>query len=135
VRDRIIHPGVTRAIIATLRCTLAAMLAITVVAARPSMMTSHDMAGMPHDCGMARSSHQQSSTDHGCSTTARDTCCDDCMCAGPIGSGAKEPEIVLVATYTRVATVIEHPTEVVRSRRQPALRLPPPLGPPLLVRS
>ena len=28
-------------------------------------------------------------TDHGCPATAQDACCDDCMCAGPIGSGAR----------------------------------------------
>jgi hypothetical protein len=134
-RDRINHPPVSRAIISSLRCVLAAMLAIVVVAARPSMMTSHAMAGMPHDCGMAMPSHQHSGTEHGCPTTAQDTCCDDCLCAGPIGSVASEPVVVLVATYTRVATAIEHPREVVRSRRQPALRLPPPLGPPLITRS
>ena len=75
------------------------------------------------------------STDHDCSNATRDTCCDDCLCAGPIGTGAGEPVIVLVATYAHVATEIEQPTEVVRSHHQPALRLPPPLGPPLITRS
>jgi hypothetical protein len=118
-----------------MRCALAAMLAIVVVGARPSMMTSHAMPGMQHGCGMTMASGQSTHTDHGCSTTAQDECCDDCMCAGPIGTGVREPVVVLVATYAQVATVIEHPTEVVRSHRQPSLRLPPPLGPPLLVRS
>ena len=135
VREPIIHPRVTRSIIASIRCVLAAMLAITVVAARPSMMTSHEMAGMPHGCGMAMHSHHQTSTDHDCSSTTKDTCCDDCLCAGPIGSGAIEPVVVLVATYTHVVTVIDRPVQVVRSSRQPALRLPPPLGPPLDTRS
>lgn len=134
-RDRFIHPAVTRRIISSLRCALAGMLAIAVVAARPSMMTSHAMPGMQHDCGMTMPSHHSTSTDHSCSLTAQDTCCDDCMCAGPIGYGAREPVVVLVATYTRVRTAIEQPTEVVRSRRQPALRLPPSLGPPQLTRS
>jgi hypothetical protein len=111
------------------------MLAVAVVAARPSMMTSHEMAGMGHGCGMAMTSHQQTSTDHECSNTTKDMCCDDCLCAGPIGSGVSEPVVVLVATYVHVATVIERPTEIVRSRLQPALRLPPPLGPPLITRS
>jgi hypothetical protein len=134
-RGRVIHPAVIRRIISSLRCALAAMLAIAVVAARPSMMTSHAMPGMHHDCRMTMPSNHSTSPDHGCSTTAQDACCDDCMCAGPIGYGAREPSVVLVATYARVATVIERPTEVVRSRRQPALRLPPPLGPPLITRS
>ena len=134
-RDRVIHPAVIRRIISSMRCALAAMLAIAVVAARPSMMTSHVMPGMQHDCGMAMPSHHSTSTDHGCSSTGQDVCCDDCMCAGPIGYGAREPVVVLVATYARVRTVVEHPTEVVRSRRQPALRLPPPVGPPLFTRN
>jgi hypothetical protein len=129
------HFAVTGTIISSLRCALAAMLAIAVVAARPSMMTSHAMDAMPHGCGMAMTSHQGGRTDHDCSNSTRDTCCDDCLCAGPIGTGAGEPVIVLVATYAHVATEVEQPTEVVRSHHQPALRLPPPLGPPLITRS
>jgi hypothetical protein len=129
------HPRVTRSIISAVRCALAAMLAVAVVAARPSMMTSHAQAGMPHGCGMTMPAHQQTGTDHGCSTPAQEACCDDCMCAGPIGTGAREPLVVLVATYVHVTTEIEQPTQIVRSHQQPALRLPPPLGPPLLIRS
>ena len=129
------HFAVTRTILSALRCALAAMLAITVVAARPSMMTSHAMAGMPHGCSMSMASHQRTGTDHDCSNTTRDECCDDCLCAGPIGFGAREPVVVIIATYVHIATVIEPPTEVVRSHHQPALRLPPPLGPPLIARS
>jgi hypothetical protein len=126
---------VIRTIVSSLRCALAAMLAIAIVAARPSMMTSHATSGMQHGCGMAMHSHQHTGADHGCSPTTRDACCDDCLCAGPIGSDVKEPLVVIVATYTHVPIVVEHPTEVVRSRHQPALRLPPPLGPPLITRS
>lgn len=129
------HFDVTRTIVSALRCALAAMLAIAVVAARPSMVTSHAMAGMPHGCGMSMASHQGTSTDHDCSNTTRDECCDDCLCAGPIGFGAREPVVVLVATYAHIATVTQPVTEVVRSHHQPALRLPPPLGPPLITRS
>jgi hypothetical protein len=134
-RNSVNHPFVIRTIVSSLRCALAAMLAIAIVAARPSMLTAHAMSGMQHGCGMAMQSHQHTSPDHGCSKTTRDACCDDCMCAGPIGSDVKEPLVVIVETYRHVAIVIEHPTEVVRSRRQPALRLPPPLGPPLITRS
>ena len=134
-RDRIIHPSVIRLIVSSMRCALAAMLAVAVVAARPSMMTSHAMPAMPHGCGMAMPSHHPTSTDHGCSTTGQDECCDDCMCAGPIGYGAREPVVVLVATYAHVGTVIEQPSEIVRSHRQSALRLPPPLGPPHITHS
>jgi hypothetical protein len=129
------HPRVTRSLVSAVRCALAAMLAIAMVAARPSMMASHARAAMPDGCGMTMTSHPRTSTDHDCSMPAQDACCDDCMCAGPVGSDVREPIVVLVATYAHVATVIEQPTEVVRTRRQPALRLPPPLGPPLLTRS
>jgi len=126
---------VIRSFIASARCALVAMLAIAMVAARPAMMASHALPGMGHGCGMEMPSQQSQHSDHGCPTTAQDACCDDCMCACAIGSDVRKPVVVLVATYTRVATVIEEPTEVVRSHRQPALRLPPPLGPPHTTRS
>jgi hypothetical protein len=126
---------VIRSIVFSLRCALVAMLAIAIVSARPAMMASHAMPGTQHGCGMAMPSHHPAHTGHGCSTTTERSCCDDCMCACAIGSDVRKPVVVLVATYARVATVIEHPREIVRSRRQPALRLPPPLGPPLITRS
>ena len=134
-RNSVNHRLVIRTIVSSMRSALAAMLAIAIVAARPSMMTSHATSGMQHGCRMAMHSHQHTSTEHGCSPTTRDACCDDCMCAGPIGSDVKEPLVVIVATYRHVPTVVEHPAEIVRSRRQPALRLPPPLGPPHITRS
>jgi hypothetical protein len=126
---------VIRSIVYTLRCALVAMLAIAIVSARPAMMASHAIPDAQHRCGMAMPSHHSSHTDHGCSTTTEGSCCDDCMCACAIGSNVKKPVVVLVATYTHVATTIEHPVEIVRSRRPPALRLPPPLGPPLFTRN
>lgn len=125
---------VIRSVASSMRCALVAMLAIAIVVARPVMLSSHSMPGMGHGCGMAMAS-EHSQTDHRCPTTSQDACCDDCMCACAIGSDVRKPVVVLAATYARVATVIEHPTEVVRPRRQPALRLPPPLGPPLITRS
>jgi hypothetical protein len=129
------HPHVIRSIASSLRCALVAMLAIAIVVARPAMMASHATLGMGHGCGMAMTMPQSSHPDHDCSGNAKDACCDDCMCACAIGSDVREPAIALVATYTRVVTVIARPNEVVRVRRQPALRLPPPLGPPLITRS
>jgi hypothetical protein len=123
-----------RAIVSSLRCAVLAMLAVAIVAARPTMMASHAAPGMAHGCGMAMPSHHSSHSDHGCSTTAKDACCDDCMCACAIGSGVIKPVVVLVATVARVSTPNERPSKVVRARRQAALRLPPPLGPPLLTR-
>ncbi|HMA04092.1 MAG: hypothetical protein ACM34L_13605 [Gemmatimonas sp.] len=124
-----------RSIASSARCALVAMLAIAMVAARPVMMSSHALPGAAHGCGMEMPSQHSQHSDHGCPTTAQDACCDDCMCACAIGSDVRKPVVVLVATYTRVATVIEEPAEVVRSHQQPALRLPPPLGPPHLTRS
>jgi hypothetical protein len=126
---------VIRSIVYSLRCALVAMLAVAIVSARPAMMASHAMPGMQHGCSMTMPSQHPAHTDHGCSITTEQSCCDDCMCACAIGSGVRKPVVVLVAMYARVATVIERPREIVRSRRQPALRLPPPLGPPLITRS
>jgi len=126
---------VIRSFIASARCALVAMLAIAMVAARPVMMSSHSLPGAEQGCGMAMPSQHSQHSDHRCPTTTQDACCDDCMCACAIGSDVRKPVVVMVATYTRVATVIEEPTEVVRSHRQPALRLPPPLGPPHTTRS
>jgi hypothetical protein len=119
-----------------LRCALVAMLAIAIVSARPAMMASHAMAGAQQDgCHMAMPSHHPMQMDHGCSMTSEAACCDDCMCACAIGSDVRKPVVVLAATYARVPTEIQRPTQVVRIRRQPALRLPPPLGPPRITRS
>jgi hypothetical protein len=126
---------VIRSIVYSLRCALVAMLALAIVSARPAMMASHAMPGAQHGCGMAMQSHHSTHSGHGCSITTEKSCCDDCMCACAIGSGVRKPLVVLVATYARVATTIEHPTEVVRSHRPPALRLPPPLGPPRFTHS
>jgi hypothetical protein len=126
---------VIRSIAYSLRCALVAMLAIATVGARPTMMAAHSMPAMQHGCGMAMPSHHSTSTDHGCSMTTEGACCDDCMGACTIGSDVRKPLVVLVATYTHVVTVIEHPAEIVRTRRQPALRLPPQLGPPQVTRS
>jgi hypothetical protein len=125
---------VIRSIVFSLRCAFVAMLAVAIVAARPAMMASHTMPGMSHGCGMAMPSHHSTNADHRCSTTDA-ACCDDCMCACAIGSDVRKPVVVLVATYTHVATKIEQPTQPVLERRQPALRLPPPLGPPRITRS
>ena len=112
------------------------MLAIATVGASPAMMMmSHDMPGMQDGCGMAMHEQHAPRSDHQCHTTSHGQCCTDCVCACAIGSDVRTPLITLVATYTHVATVIEQPPTVVRSNRQPALRLPPPLGPPLSTRS
>ncbi|MEP7065976.1 MAG: hypothetical protein ABI889_08095 [Gemmatimonadota bacterium] len=124
-----------RSITSSLRCALVAMLAIALVAARPAMMAAHSMPAMQHGCGMAMPSHHPTNTDHGCSITTEGACCDDCMCACAIGSDVRQPLVVLVATFVHVTPVIAWPAEIVRARHQPALRLPPQLGPPQVARS
>jgi hypothetical protein len=124
-----------RTILYSLRCALVALLAVAIVSARPAMMLSHAVPGAPHGCGMTMAMHHSSHSDHRCPPTGDGVCCDDCMCACAIGSDVRRPVVVLVAMYTRAATPIERPAEVVRARRPLALRLPPPLGPPLFTRS
>ena len=118
-----------------LRCALVATLSIAMVSARPAMMLSHAAPGASHGCGMAMAAHHSSHQDHQCPRTSGDACCDDCMGACAIGSDVRKSVVVFVATYSQVATVIEYPAQVVRPRQPLALRLPPPVGPPLLVRS
>jgi hypothetical protein len=124
-----------RPLISSLRSALVAMLAIAIVAARPAMMASHDMPGMANDCGMAMRSHGPTHADHGCPSTTQDECCNDCVCACAIGSDVKMPLVVLVATYMHVTPAVVQPVRIVPSSREPALLLPPPLGPPLSTRS
>ena len=118
-----------------LRCALVATLSLAMVSARPAMMLSHGMPSGQHGCGMSMSMHHSSHEDHQCPRTDHSACCDECMGACAIGSDVSKPVVVLVATYSQVATIIEYPAQVVRPRQPLALRLPPPLGPPLLVRS
>lgn len=134
---RINHFVRMRAFIFSLRLALVAMLAIATVGASPAMMMMpHDMSGMQDmSCGMEMQGQQSSHSDHKCPATTHGRCCTDCVCACAIGSNVRAPLITLIATYTHIATVIEQPATVVRSSRQPALRLPPPLGPPLSSRS
>jgi hypothetical protein len=118
-----------------LRCALVAALSLAMVSARPAMIVSHGVSGAQHECGTAMPTHHSSHQDHRCPTTDDGACCDDCMCACAIGSDVRESVVTLVASYSHVATVIEYPAQVVRPRQPLALRLPPPLGPPLLARS
>lgn len=131
----VIHPSVIRSTLFALRCTLVAMLSLAMVSARPAMMLSHAVPGAQHGCGMAMSTHHSSHSDHQCPATDDGACCDDCICACAIGSDVRASVVALVSTYTQLPTVIDRPAQVVRPRQPIALRLPPPLGPPLLVRS
>ncbi|MEO7039561.1 MAG: hypothetical protein ABI446_08670 [Gemmatimonadaceae bacterium] len=57
------------------------------------------------------------------------------MCACIVDVGSTNAVIALVATYTHPVAVTSRYSEVVRERKPLALRLPPPIGPPLLTRS
>jgi len=118
-----------------LRCVFVAMLSLAMISARPAMMLAHGVPGVQHGCGMAMSTHHSSHENHRCSGTGDGACCEDCICACAIGSDVAKPVVMLVATYSHIATSIAYPAQVVRPRQPFALRLPPPLGPPLLVRS
>jgi hypothetical protein len=127
-----------RTLVHSLRCALVALLALTIVSASPAMMFAHAGDGMEHGCGMSMSMQHgggPSHTDRHCSSTSDGTCCHDCLCACMIGSGSGDPVVALTATYTHPLAVASRFSEVVRQRKALALRLPPPIGPPLLSRS
>lgn len=128
-----------RAAVYSLRCALVALLALTIVSARPAMLLAHAGDGMRHGCGMSMSSHHTatpgSHTDHHCSSTDDSNCCDNCLCACAVGADMTRSVVALEATYTHPASVASRFSEVVRERKPLALRLPPPIGPPLLTRS
>jgi hypothetical protein len=130
---------VIRTAVYSLRCALVALLALSNVSARPAMMLSHAGDGMQHGCGKSMASHHASSrvphSNHRCNNTDDGTCCDDCLCACPVGAGVSHSVVALTATYTHPAAVASRFAEVVRERRALALRLPPPIGPPLFTRS
>jgi hypothetical protein len=134
-----IHSLVIRTLVHSLRCAVVALLALAIVSARPAMMLSHAGDGMQHGCGMATPSHNQSGqsshTRQHCSSTDEGSCCDDCLCACAVGADIRLPAIALTATYTHPRAVATRFSEVVRERKPLALRLPPPIGPPLFTRS
>ena len=138
-RRPVIHPPVIRTAVYSLRCALVALLALTIVSARPAMMLAHAGDGMQHGCGKSMSSHHSatpgSHTDHHCSNTDDGNCCDDCLCACAVGADMTHPVVALTATYTHPVAVAARFSEIVRVRKPLALRLPPPIGPPLLTRS
>jgi hypothetical protein len=129
------HFRVIRSTLFVLRCAFLAAFSLAMIAARPAMMLAHGAPAAQHGCGMAMATHHSPHESHRCSSTGSDECCDDCMSACAIGSDLKESVVMLAATYTQVATVIAYPAQIVRPRQPLALRLPPPLGPPLLARS
>lgn len=103
------------------------------------MMLSHTNEAMQHGCGMSmaadRASRDSERSGHQCPRTDDGSCCADCLCACIVGAGAGAEVITLIATYSYPLTVSSRFTEVVRERKALALRLPPPIGPPLFTRS
>ncbi len=127
-----------RTFLYALRCTLVALLALAIVSARPAMTLGHAGDGMQHGCGMSMGPHHaghESHTDQHCSSTDDGNCCDDCLCACMVGAGMRDAVVALTASYTHPAAVATRFAEVVRERKPLALRLPPPIGPPLFTRS
>lgn len=133
--DPVIHPPVIRTVLFSLRCALVALLALSIVSAQPAMMMAHAGDGMQHGCGVSMQGHHESHPGQHCSSTEDGSCCDNCLCACPIGDGMSLAIVALTATYTHPVAVVSRPAEVVRVRQPLALRLPPPIGPPLFTRS
>ncbi|MEO6208547.1 MAG: hypothetical protein ABIQ10_00345 [Gemmatimonadaceae bacterium] len=128
-----------RSAVHSLRCALVALLTLSIVSTRPAMMLSHASEAMPHGCGMSMAAHHTSRDSerpgHQCPVTDDGSCCDDCLCACIVGVGAGDAVVTLTATYSYPLTESSRFTEVVRERKALALRLPPPIGPPLFTRS
>lgn len=122
-----------------LRCALVALLALSIVSTRPAMMLSHTGESMSHGCRMSmaahHTSHDSEQPDHQCPGTDDGSCCTDCLNACIVGAGAGSAVVTFTATYSHPQTVSSRFTEVVRERKALALRLPPPIGPPLFTRS
>ncbi|MDQ2931672.1 MAG: hypothetical protein M3Y05_12780 [Gemmatimonadota bacterium] len=128
-----------RSAVYSLRCALVALLALSIVSTQPAMMLSHASEAMPPGCGMSMAAHHSSRDSerprHQCPSTDDRSCCSDCLSACIVGAGAGSAVITLAATYSYPLAVSSRFTEVVRERKALALRLPPPIGPPLFTRS
>lgn len=118
----------------TLRSAFVALLALSLVTARPAMLLAHAGPAAEHECGM-HMSHGAQHSGHHCSGADAGSCCDDCLCACLVGTGFTQPVIAIVVHEVRTATALPSPVTPIRARWSPALRLPPPIGPPSSTRS
>lgn len=119
----------------TIRCAFVALVALSLVTARPAMLLAHAGPAAEHGCGNMHMSSGAQHSSHQCTGADAGSCCDDCLCACSVGAGFSQPAIEIVAHELRAARVLPNPDQPVRLRRAPALRLPPPIGPPISTRS
>lgn len=117
-----------------LRCAFAALIALSLVTARPAMLLAHAGPAAEHGCAM-HMAHDAEHSDHHCHGADAGSCCDECLCACAIGTGFTNPVVDVVVREVRIAHALPAPDAPVRARRSLALLLPPPLGPPIAARS
>lgn len=123
-----------RTLLYSLRCAFVALLALSLVTARPAMLLAHAGPVADHGCGM-QMSHGEHHPGHHCSGADAGSCCDDCLCACAIGTGFTQPAVSIAAPTVRTKATVPSPVQTFRARWSPALRLPPPIGPPVSTRS
>jgi hypothetical protein len=128
------YHDVIRTAMYSIRCAFVALIAISLVTARPAMLLSHAGPMAEHACGMQMSHGAEHPGDH-CGGADAGSCCDDCLCVCAVGTQFTQPAIAVVAHELRTATALPSPVESPRARWSPALRLPPPIGPPSSTRS
>jgi hypothetical protein len=130
----VIHHDVMRTTMYSIRCAFVALLALSLVTARPAMLLAHAGPTTEHACGM-HMSHGAEHPAHHCSGADAGSCCDDCLCACAVSSEFARPAVAVVAHELRTETAPPDRDEPTRARWSPALRLPPPIGPPSFTRS
>jgi hypothetical protein len=129
------HPSVViQSVRRLLRCLFVTTVALALVTARPAMLLSHAGDASPHRCGATMPSHQGSHSTHHCSTDAA-SCCDACLGACAMAAALVTPPLTAAVIPARTAVAAAWPPAMVRERQSPSLRLPPPIGPPVLTRS
>ena len=116
------------------RCAFAALIALSLVTARPAMLLAHAGPAAEHGCAM-HMSHDAEHSGHHCNGADAGSCCDDCLCACAVGTGFTNPVVNVVVRDVRIAATLPTPDAPIRAHRPPALFLPPPLGPPIAARS
>jgi len=118
----------------SIRCAFVALIALSLVTARPAMLLAHAGPMAEHACGM-QMEHGADHPGHHCGGADAGSCCDDCLCVCAVGMQFTQPAIAIVAHELRTSTPQPSPVESPRVRWSPALRLPPPIGPPGSTRS
>jgi hypothetical protein len=128
------HRVVIRSAWYLIRCAFVAALSLSFVTARPMMPLAHADTAPVHGCSM-HMTHGAPHSGHRCPAGDAGSCCDDCLCGCIIGTGFTKPALALVALESATPWTLPTPVAAIRPRRSPALRLPPPIGPPASTRS